>query len=101
MKFLTSTYLKDIEKYKLSIFFEERYCITVKKIIKIKKPFILKEENMDITIIDNGYYILEFMPFDEKYICRIHIDKNKKIIERFYIASKKMLSSMVYLCLKI
>ena len=44
MKFLTSTYLKDIEKYKLSIFFEERYCITVKKIIKIKKPFILKEE---------------------------------------------------------
>ena len=33
MKFLTSTYLKDIEKYKLSIFFEERYCITVKKII--------------------------------------------------------------------
>ena len=61
----------------------------LKKIIKIKKPFILREENMDITIIDNGYYILEFMPFDEKYICRIHIDKNKKIIERFYIASKK------------
>ena len=89
MKSLTYTYLKDIEKYKLSIFFEERYCITVKKIIKIKKPFILREENMDITIIDNGYYILEFMPFDEKYICRIHIDKNKKIIERFYIASKK------------
>ena len=86
MKFLTSTYLKDIEKYKLSIFFEERYCITVKKIIKIKKPFILKEENMDITIIDNGYYILEFMPFDEKYICRIHIDKTKKIIDRFYIS---------------
>ena len=44
---------------------------------------------MDITILDNGYYILEFMPFDEKYICRIHIDKTKKIIERFYIASKK------------
>ena len=48
MKCLTSTYLNDIEKYKLSFFLEEKYCITVKKIIKVKKPFILKEENRDM-----------------------------------------------------
>lgn len=88
MKYLTSTYLKDIEKYKISIFMEEKYCITVKKILKIKKPFVLKEENNNITIIDNGYYILEYMPFNENYICRIHIDKEENIIERFYIATK-------------
>ena len=88
MKYLTSTYLKDIEKYKISIFMEEKYCITVKKILKIKNPFVLKEENNNITIIDNGYYILEYMPFNENYICRIHIDKEENIIERFYIATK-------------
>lgn len=88
MKYLTATYLKNIEKYRISIFMEDNHCITVKKILKIEKPFILKEENNDITIIDNGYYILEYMPFDENYICRIHIDKRKNVIERFYVATK-------------
>lgn len=88
MKYLTSTYLKDIEEYKISIFMEEKCCITVKKILKIKEPFVLKEENNNITIIDNGYYILEYMPFNENYICRVHIDKEENVIERFYTATK-------------
>ena len=88
MKYLTSTYLRDIKKYKLSLFFEKDYCISVKKIIEIKQPFILREEDRDIIIIDNGYYILEYMPFNKEYICRIHINNAKDIIERFYIATK-------------
>ena len=59
-----------------------------KKIIKIKEPFVLTEENVKVTIIDNGYYILEYMPFNENYICRIHIDDKKNVIEKFYIATK-------------
>lgn len=88
MKYLTATYLKKIKKYKLSMFIEEEDCIIVKKILEINKPFILKEENKNITIIDNGYYILEYMPFNENYICRVHIDKYKNVIERFYTAPK-------------
>lgn len=88
MKYLTATYLKDIEKYKLSMFIEEKQCITVKEILETNKPFVLKEEKKDITIIDKGYYILEYMPFNENYICRIHIDKYKNVIERFYTATK-------------
>lgn len=88
MKYLTSTYLKDIVKYKISIFVKEKYCITVKKILKIKGPFVLKEENNSITIIDNGYYILEYILFNENYICRVHIDKEENVIERFYTATK-------------
>lgn len=88
MKYLTATYLKKIKKYKLSMFIEEEDCIIVKKILEINKPFILKEENKNITIIDNGYYILEYMPFNENYICRVHIDKYKNVIERFYTATK-------------
>lgn len=88
MKYLTSTYLRDIKKYKLSLFFEKDYCISVKKIIEIKQPFILREEDRDIIIIDNGYYILEYMPFNKESICRIHINNAKDIIERFYIATK-------------
>lgn len=35
-----------------------------------------------------GYYILEYMPFNENYICRVHIDKEENVIERFYTATK-------------
>lgn len=88
MKYLTSTYLKDIEKYKLSLFFEKDYCISVKKVIETKQPFILKEDGRDIIIIDKDFYILEYMPFDQNYICRIHINDTKNIIEWFYLATR-------------
>lgn len=88
MKYLTSTYLKDVELYQLSMFVNEDYCICVKKIKRIKEPFILNEDGKNVTIIDNGYYILEYIPFVENYICRIHIDNDYNIIERFYVATK-------------
>lgn len=88
MKYLTATYLKDIEKYRLTILHKDNYCLCIKKVIKIKEPFILNEDDTKITIIDNDYYIVEYMPYKENYICRIHIDNKLNVIERFYIATK-------------
>lgn len=31
MKYLTSTYLKDIEKHRISIFVERDFCLVIKK----------------------------------------------------------------------
>lgn len=84
MKYLTSTYLKDIEKYRISIFIERNFCLVIKKIIDMNNPFILNEEGNYITILDKNYYIIEYMPFNENYICRIHMDNNKNIIEKFF-----------------
>ena len=91
MKYISSTYLKDITDYTFKLFFDKTkdYYITVKKINKIKAPFILEEEEREVTIIDNGYYILEYIPLNEKYICRVHIDKEKNVVERFFIASRQ------------
>jgi len=90
MKYISSTYLKDISDYTFKLFCDKSkdYYISVKKINKIKEPFNLEEGNK-VTIIDNGYYILEYIPLNEKYICRIHIDKDKNVVERFFVASKE------------
>lgn len=87
IKKLSSTYLRDIDKYVYSLYKYNDYCIVVKKKLQIKTPFILNEEGENITLIDNNYYILEYVPFYENYICRFHIDDNLNIVERFYIAS--------------
>lgn len=91
MKYISSTYLKDIADYTFKMFYDKtkEYYITVKKINKIKTPFVLEEEGKKVTIIDNGYSILEYIPLNEKYICRVHIDKEKNVIERFFIVSKE------------
>lgn len=91
MKYISSTYLKDITDYTFKLFFDKTkdYYITVKKINKIKAPFILEEDEREVIIIDNGYYILEYIPLNEKYICRVHIDKDKNVVERFFIASRQ------------
>lgn len=52
----------------------------------MNNPFILNEEGNYITILDKNYYIIEYMPFNENYICRIHMDNNKNIIEKFFFS---------------
>ncbi len=90
MKYTSATYLKDITDYNFSLFYDidKKYYITVKKINEIKEPFILNEDGELIKILDNNYYILEFIPLNENYICRIHIDKEKKVIEKVFTVSK-------------
>lgn len=87
VKFITSTYLADVENYELKLFFNSNNVICVKKINKIKKPFILNEDGNLIKILDNNYYILEIVPIDQNYIARIHLNEHGDIIERFFTMS--------------
>ena len=56
-KYITNTYLRDIEKYQIKLFLdEEDYYISVKKLISVRKKFIIED---DICVMDNGFYIFE------------------------------------------
>lgn len=85
-KLLTKTYLRDVEKYNLKIYFNDDYYYCVKEIIKIKNSFVL---STGLCLIDNGYYIMEIIPKRENYCIRIFFDSNKNILEYYIDISKE------------
>ncbi|MGN1000741.1 MAG: hypothetical protein ACI4OG_02260 [Bacilli bacterium] len=88
MKYSTSTYLKNITKYKLYLYKNNNEFITIKKIINIIEPFSLIEFGKEITLLNNNYYIVEIIPLNSFYMCRIFLDNNFNIIEEYYTVTK-------------
>ena len=83
--FLSKTYLKYVINYELKICYKkDKYCIVIKKILNIKEPFILNEMGHDIKLLDNNYYILEYIPYGRNYLCRVFIDETSKVKEYFF-----------------
>ena len=81
-KLISKTYLKDVNKYELNIYFdEEDYFLSVKKFIDVEKPFILES---GLCLIDNGYYIVEVIPKKENYAMRVYFNEKKKRIEYYF-----------------
>jgi hypothetical protein len=88
-EFSSKTYLKDVRDFELKIYCKnDEYCFTIKKILNIKSPFILNEMGHDIKLLDNNYYIIEYIPFNKNYFCRFFIDDNKEIKEIYYQFTK-------------
>lgn len=88
MKYSTSTYLKNITKYKLYLYKNNNDVLIIKKIINIIEPFCLIEFSKKIKLLDNDYYIVEVVPLNGFYICRIFLDNNFNIIEEYYTVTK-------------
>lgn len=81
-KLISKTYLKDVNKYKLNIFFNQNeFYLSVKKIIEIKKPFILPTAE---CLIDNGYYIVEVIPKNENYAMRVFFNEKKERLMYYF-----------------
>lgn len=81
-KLISKTYLKDVNKYELNIYFDkEDYFLSVKKFIDVEKPFILES---GLCLIDNGYYIVEVIPKRENYAMRVYFNEKKKRIEYYF-----------------
>jgi len=89
-KFANKTYMKGvIDSEIISINLEEeKYYLTIKKINKILKPFIVEEFGKGRIFIDDGYYIIEFTPIDRFYNVRVFIDKNLEIIGYYFDISR-------------
>ncbi len=89
-EFSSKTYLRDVLDFELKIHCNKNeYYVVIKKIINIKSPFYLKEMGHDIKLLDNNYYILEYIPCNKNYFCRCFINIDKEIIECFYQFTKK------------
>ncbi len=88
MKYSSSTYLKDVNEYKLYLYKNNNEVITIKKILNIIKPFSLVEFDENVKLIDNNYYIVEIVPLNSFYVCRLFLDNNLNIIEEYYTITK-------------
>lgn len=81
-KLISNTYLRDIDKYELNIYFDkEDYYISVKKFIDVRKPFIIETGD---CLIDNGYYIVEVIPKNENYAMRVFFNDKKQRLEYYF-----------------
>lgn len=80
-KLLSNTYLRDVKEYIIKFDFSNEDYFCVSKNIIDTEPFIL---NSGIKLIDNGYYIVEILPKNEKYVIRVFLDNDKNVIE-YYI----------------
>ena len=78
-KIITNTYLRDIDKYQIKLYLDEdNYYISVKKLISVRKKFIIKN---DLCVIDNGYYVFEVIPKNDNYAMRLFLNSNKEPLE--------------------
>lgn len=80
-KYSEETYLKGVSQYKVlkTKLRKPNAYIVLKKIIKIDYPFIKNR-----VLIDNGYYIMEYTPFDRMYNARAFIDTNMNTISYYF-----------------
>lgn len=90
MKYNSSAYLKDVLKYsyKTHVDLSDDSVVSVKKIEKIKQPFILNEDGIDIKILDDGYSIVEIIDFSQGFLCRAFFDDKNDLIEKVFTAIK-------------
>lgn len=86
-KLISKTYLRDVSKYNIDIYYnKEDYYLSVKKILKIKNPFILEN---GLCIINNNYYIVEVLPKNENYAMRVYFNNKKERLEYYFDISLK------------
>lgn len=86
-KLLSNTYLNEAEKYQIKFYLDEsdKY-IVVKKLIKLSKKFIIKN---NITLMDNGYYLIEIVPKNKNYALRIFLNEQKEPVEYYIDITKE------------
>lgn len=63
---------------------EQNFYMVIKRINKIDTPFIIRGK----TLIDRGYYIVEFTPLDCCYNVRVFLDKEANVIGYYFDISR-------------
>lgn len=87
-KFVSKTYLRDVASYQINFINDAEldYYVTVKKIKKAKTPFVISS---GLTLIDDGYTIVEITPKTENYNVRVYIDSSGKVLQYYIDVSKQ------------
>ena len=81
-KYTSKMYMRGVNDWNLLIIKREdqNFYIAIKKVNKIDQPFIIKRK----TLIDNGYYIMEFTPLEQFYNVRVFLDNNADVIGYYF-----------------
>lgn len=81
-KIISSTYLRDVDKYQIKLFLDiDDYYLSIKKLINVTEKFIIKN---NICVMDNNYYVVEVVPKNENYAMRIFYDDLKNPLEYYF-----------------
>lgn len=86
-KSIAETYLRDVKDYKMAIFEEKEKnaFISIKQILRTQSPFtILNPKGQEVTLIDTGYYIVEFTPMGAFWNGRVFLDEKQKVLEYYF-----------------
>ena len=80
-KYTDETYLKGVSKcnIKTQKLDEENAYIVIKEIIDIDEPFLKR-----VTLIDNGFYVIEYTPLDSLYNARAFLDNQLNTISYYF-----------------
>lgn len=85
-KYISKTYLRDIEKYQIKLYLDEDdYYISVKKLVDVREKFIIYG---NLCVMDNGYYVFEVVPKNENYAMRLFLDDKKRPLEYYFDITK-------------
>ena len=81
-KIISSTYLRDVDKYQIKLFLDiDDFYLSIKKLINVTEKFIIKN---NICVMDNNYYVVEVVPKNENYAMRIFYDNLKNPLEYYF-----------------
>lgn len=86
-KLITKTYLRDVDKYILKIWFDnDEFFVASKKIKFMENPFVISSGE---CLMDNNYSIIEVIPKNENYAMRVYFDENNNILQYYFDVSLK------------
>lgn len=86
-KLITKTYLRDVDKYILKIWFDnDEFFVASKKIKFMENPFVISSGK---CLMDNNYSIIEVIPKNENYAMRVYFDENNNILQYYFDVSLK------------
>ncbi len=85
-KYLSKTYLRDVENYTIKFYFEKDFCVCVKTFLKVKTPFISRH---GYHLIDNNYKMVEVMPWNQNFLMRVYLNDKNEIQERYFDVTKQ------------
>ena len=84
-RLISKTYLRDVRQHEWALLEKEDCWISVKHIIKVSAPFIL---STGLTLIDDGYSIIEIIPKSELYSLRGFFDHTHKLLQYYFDISR-------------
>lgn len=80
-KLIKNTYLLGVEDYEINMMkdYEKNAYIVVKYIKDINYPYIENHTGKHVCLLNDGYYIVEYIPINENYVVHVFLNENMEV----------------------